>query len=59
VTGTTATGPVAASTPPPTPWHPSRVTRWENRDEQLPLPLLTARLHVDLQRVSSAVCPGA
>jgi hypothetical protein len=46
--------------------HTFRVTRWENRDERVPrlgdaaeCDLLVARLHVDLQRVSSAVCPRA
>lgn len=42
--------------------HTSRVTRWENKDLclsgcVLPGAGLVARLHVDLQRVASAVCP--
>jgi hypothetical protein len=41
--------------PRPPPCHPFRVTRWENEDA-VSAPLV-ARLHVDLQRVASAVCP--
>jgi len=33
------------------------VTRWENEDERVQHAVLVARLHVDLQRVASAVCP--
>jgi len=34
--------------------HPLLVTRWENEDAASAV--LVARLHVDLQRVASAVC---
>jgi hypothetical protein len=46
-------------TEPTVAWHLSRVIRWENEDARRRSAagnVLVARLHVDLQRVSSAVC---